>query len=118
MGTVLLGNIITAVISLPFMFVSAPPDLTGWSAIALLGILQLGISYIFYSVAIKSVTALEAVLIPVIEPLFNPIWVLIFVGETPGPWAAGGGLLVLVSITLHSAVKTLRPAEKSNGAVP
>jgi drug/metabolite transporter (DMT)-like permease len=110
MATVLLGNLVTAAAGLPFMFHTAPPDLAGWGALLLLGIFQLGLSYICYAIAVRSVTALEAVLIPVIEPLLNPLWVLLFVGETPGPWALAGGLIVVISITAHSAVKTLKGA--------
>ena len=50
LATVLLGNLVTAAVGLPFMFNTAPTDLAGWGALLLLGIFQLGISYIFYSI--------------------------------------------------------------------
>ncbi|MCX7709624.1 MAG: DMT family transporter [Clostridia bacterium] len=96
--SILLGNILTAVCGLPFMFQSMPST-KSWLGLLLLGIVQLGISYILYAFAIKHVTALEAVLIPVIEPILNPVWVLVFMGETPGQWALIGGAVVLVSVT-------------------
>jgi drug/metabolite transporter (DMT)-like permease len=68
----------------------------------LLGTFQLGISYILYTKAILHVTAFEAILIPVIEPLLNPIWVLIFINEKPGAWALLGGVVVILSITFRS----------------
>jgi len=43
--------------------------------------LPAGISYILYAEAIKHVTALEATLIPVIEPILNPIWVFMLLKE-------------------------------------
>ncbi len=94
------GNIITAVISVPFMFMSIP-DTKSLVGIGLLGIFQLGISYIFYSMAIKNVSALEAVLIPVIEPVLNPIWVALVLHEIPGVYSLIGGGFVLVVITLR-----------------
>lgn len=103
--TVLLGNVITALICLPFMFAS-PPDLRGWGALALLGTVQLGIPYIIYSIAIKRVSALEAVLIPIIEPLLNPVWVFLMIRELPGPWALIGGIVVITAITAHSAINS------------
>lgn len=96
--SVLLGNILTAFIGIPFIFQSMP-DAKGWSYLAIMGVVQLGLPYILYSKAIKNVTALEASLIPVIEPILNPIWVFLLLGETPGKWAFAGGFIVLVSIT-------------------
>ncbi|MFZ5688868.1 MAG: DMT family transporter [Bacillota bacterium] len=96
--TVILGNILTALLALPFMFGSAP-SAAGWAGLGLLGVFQLGLPYVLYSRAIKHVKALEATLIPVIEPIMNPIWVFIAIGEVPGPWALLGGAIVLVSVT-------------------
>jgi drug/metabolite transporter (DMT)-like permease len=70
MESVLLGNILTAVIGVPFVFQSMP-DTNGWLSLMLLGVLQLGIPYIFYSKAIKSATALQAALIPIVEVILN-----------------------------------------------
>lgn len=72
-----LGNILTGLIGLPFMLQSAP-NLSGWIGLSLLGVFQLGISYILYAEAMKHVTAMEGILIPVIEPILNPIWVFLF----------------------------------------
>ena len=107
MATVLLGNLVTAAAGLPFMFHTAPPDLAGWGALLLLGIFQLGLSYICYAIAVRSVTALEAVLIPVIEPLLNPSGSC-SLSAKPRPLGLAGGLIVVISITAHSAVKTLK----------
>ncbi|MGE5632120.1 MAG: DMT family transporter [Caulobacteraceae bacterium] len=101
------GNVLTALIGLPFMF-SSMPDLKGWGGLLILGIFQLGLAYILYTVAIKNVTALEAILIPVLEPILNPVWVFIFMGEMPGPWALVGGFIVLVSITGRTVIAELR----------
>lgn len=94
------GNILTAVIALPFMFQSAP-DAKSVLGISLLGIFQLGFSYILFSIAIKNVSALEAVLIPVIEPVMNPIWVALVVHEVPGIYSLIGGGIVLTAITIR-----------------
>ena len=51
----------------------------------------------------RHVTALEAVLIPVIEPILNPVCVMLFVGERPGPLSLCGGLLVLGAVTWRAA---------------
>ena len=104
-----LGNIATAIIGLPFMFISEKPDFTGWIALLILGVFQLGLSYILYSIAIKHVTALEATIIPVIEPILNPLWVFLFTAEAPGKWAVVGGLIVLVSVTIRCVLSVIKP---------
>jgi len=98
--SVLLGNILTALVSLPFVL-SSSPGLSGWVILSLLGVFQLGLPYILYSLAIRHVTALEAILIPVVEPILNPLWVFLIVGEAPGPWALLGGSIILVSVTVR-----------------
>jgi drug/metabolite transporter (DMT)-like permease len=106
--SVFLGNILTFLIGLPFM--AAPwPGAKGWMGIVLLGVFQLGCSYILYSEAIKHVTALEASLIPILEPILNPVWVFLMIGEVPGHWAIIGGIIVLISVTLR-CVSSLRQA--------
>lgn len=96
--SILLGNVIAALAGLPFMFKSMP-NAKSWMGLLFLGVFQLGLSYILYATAIKHVSALEAILIPVLEPLLNPLWVLLFVGETPGWWAVVGGMIVLLAVT-------------------
>ncbi len=96
--SVILGNILTFLIGLPFLFHSAPSP-SGWLSLVILGVFQLGISYILYASAFRYVTALEAILIPIIEPILNPLWVFLAFGEIPGPWALVGGFIVLASVT-------------------
>ena len=50
-------------------------------------------------------TALEAILITVIEPILNPVWVFLLLGEAPGPWAMVGGVVVLGAVTALSIYK-------------
>lgn len=92
------GNVLTALAGLPFM--TAPyPDLTGIISLIALGVFQLGFSYILYTIAIKRVTAVEATLVPVIEPILNPVWAFLGLGELPGAWALVGGIAVLLTVS-------------------
>lgn len=94
------GNILTALVAIPFMFQSMP-SAKSWLGLGLLGIFQLGFSYILFSIAIKNVSALESVLIPMIEPILNPIWVALFLKEVPGIFSLLGGLIVITIVTLR-----------------
>ena len=98
--SVILGNLLAAVIGLPFMFEYAP-SVKGWIGLGALGIFQIGMAYALFSIAIRHVTALEALLIPIIEPILNPIWVLLLLGEKPGPLAMVGAVTIISAVTLR-----------------
>jgi drug/metabolite transporter (DMT)-like permease len=98
LASVFLGNLLTFLAGFPFLF-RAMPDAVGWTGLILLGVFQLGCSYILYAEAIKHVTAFEAILIPILEPVLNPVWVFLLLGEKPGQWAIAGGFIVLISVT-------------------
>jgi drug/metabolite transporter (DMT)-like permease len=77
--SVLLGNILTLVIGLPTIATSISLELKPVILVLVLGVFQLGIPYILYTTAIKHVTALDAIIFPIIEPILNPILVFIIV---------------------------------------
>jgi drug/metabolite transporter (DMT)-like permease len=93
------GGILTAIISIPFMF-QAVPSTKSMVGLILLGVFQLGLSYVLYSRAIKRITALEATFLSLAEPLLNPVWVFITVGEIPGKLSMLGGAVVLIAVTV------------------
>ena len=93
------GNIICAVIGLPFIAVVGLPSPMSWVGLALLGLFQLGLAYCLYVIAVKDVTALELAIIPVIEPLLNPIIVAVFALQMPGVFVIVGGVIVVGSVT-------------------
>ena len=97
-ASIVLGNVIVAVAGAPFMFQAPSLGEDGLWRLLLLGTVQLGLPYVFYATAIKQVSALEATLIPLLEPVLNPLWVMLALGERPGPWAIIGGLLVLSAV--------------------
>lgn len=93
----IIGNIIVFLVSIPYL-----PALVFETDyiiyILLLGIFQIGISYILYIESIPYVSTLQATLIPFLEPLFNPIWVMLLLKETPNMATLTGGLIILISI--------------------
>lgn len=100
MSGILFAHLATAVIGLPAAFFF-PPELSAQSiaGVLLLGIVQLGIPYILYGLALKNCPALACSLIGALEPLLNPVWVYLCYGEAPGPFALFGGVVVLISVT-------------------
>lgn len=98
---ILLGQLITFLIGLPALIITKPVfTVPAVLSILVLGIFQLGISYILYIKASKYCPPLACCLLGAVEPLLNPVWVMIFDGETPGMLALIGGIVVVASVTI------------------
>ena len=65
-----------------------------------LGVGQLAGGYWCYQRGLRTTRALTASLITLIEPVLNPLWVALFVGEMPSRGTAVGGVFVLASVVL------------------
>ena len=103
--SVLLGNILTAVVGLPAM-IGHVPSRNSIIGLLLLGIFQLGFAYVLFANASRYVSALEMVLITVIEPILNPLWVVLTIGEKPSFLAMIGGAIVLLAIVGRGIINT------------
>lgn len=103
MSAIFLGQVLTACIGIPFLIAEAP-IISGQSVlyIAILGIFQLGIPYLLYGLAVRYISPLSCCLIGGLEPILNPVWVLIFTGETPTIFALFGGIVVVATVTIWS----------------
>lgn len=102
--SIILGNLLAFAIGIWWVVRAPPLAPAGWASLVALGVVQLGVSYLLYARAIRHVTALEAVIIPVIEPILNPVWVLLTLGERPTPLALAGGAIVLAAVTTRAVI--------------
>jgi drug/metabolite transporter (DMT)-like permease len=66
--------------------------------LAVMGAVQLGLPYFLFSKGLQSVSLLEASLIALIEPVLNPVWVALTVGEIPSTATLSGGLMILFGL--------------------
>ena len=107
--SVLLGNLLTFSLCTPFIVQDVTFEADVWLKIIFLGIIQLGLAYILFTIAIKHVTALDAVIYPVVEPICNPIFAYIFLNETLGFFARIGGLLVLAGVIGRGVLQIKKP---------
>jgi drug/metabolite transporter (DMT)-like permease len=110
--SIVLGNFLGFLIGFPAMLAAGRPSTGTTVALLLLGVVQLGVPYLLYAHAIRRVSALEAVLIPVVEPILNPVWVMLRFGERPSRIAVAGGLVVLAAVLIR-ALASLRRNEVS-----
>jgi drug/metabolite transporter (DMT)-like permease len=93
-----LANLLVAIAGLPFLDVATLAPVH-WGILLVAGVGQLGVSTVLYGKAIPHVRAIEAIMIPIIEPVLNPFWVWLLVGEVPSGWALLGGTMVLGAVT-------------------
>jgi drug/metabolite transporter (DMT)-like permease len=102
--TVIYGNFLLAAVNAPTGIAAIPTmTTTDWFAVTFLGVVQIGISYILFIKGVRGGTRpLDASLIGFIEPLLNPVWVFLFVGERPSQWALLGGAIIVSAIAAHT----------------
>ena len=106
-----LGNVISAVAGLPIMWNAGMPDTISLLFLLLAGLL-VAVSYTLYAKASTGLSALETVLIPIIDPVMNPVWVFLFLDERPGALTIVGAAVILVSVTIR-VVSGLTPSSAS-----
>ena len=100
-----MGFLINSCIGLPFAVLEVSADVYAWGAVLILGVVQVGLAYVFFSKGIKKIPALLACLISTIEPILNPIWVMLAglsgilpVLEIPGRFAIIGGVIIISTV--------------------
>jgi len=108
--SVLLAHWLTALVWIAGSFFLPAPLFTVGSilAISVLGVVQIGIAAILFSFAIKRISALPANLITFVEPVLNPVWVFIAIGEAPGVNALIGGGIIILSVMMSSLISSRR----------
>ncbi len=72
-----------------------PNYATDFTMLLFLGVVQIGVAYSFFTFGIGYVRAIDATLICMIEPVLNPVWVYLGIGEKPTGWAILGGAIIL-----------------------
>ena len=102
MPSTTLGNVLAALGTAPFAGDLLHVSATGVLVLLYLGVMQLGVSYWMFARGVRKVPAAEASLISMLEPVCNPLWVLLGTGERPGPWSIAGGAIVLGAVALRT----------------
>jgi drug/metabolite transporter, DME family len=106
-SSVFYGNLLAIIVMLPFV-ISNP---SAWEfkdifAVVCLGVFQIGLAYFLFTKGVTSgVKSLDASIIGFIEPLLNPLWVFLLIGERPSFWAIIGGIVIMSAVILHTLKK-------------
>jgi drug/metabolite transporter (DMT)-like permease len=102
-SSVIYGNALAVLITLPWGLATLS-SITGHDLIgvAYLGVVQLGISYTLFTTAMaRGVRSLDAGIVCYVEPVLNPVWVFLVLGERPSNWALLGGAIIVAAVICH-----------------
>lgn len=96
------GNVVLAIALLPFVGNDLALTPRSFGVLAGLGIFQIAFAYALFVRGLKHVTATQASLTGMLEPIMNPLWVFLVIGEKPSAFAIGGAAIVLAAIAWHT----------------
>ena len=117
LSSVFFGCVLCAVTGAPWLFAGdlswTLPSVAGIFAI---GIVQFGAAYVFMAEGLEKTPPLTASLISMLEPVLNPIFVALTVGERLGGLSLAGAAVVVCGVIAYNILKarqesgTVRPA--------
>jgi len=96
------GNVAVALALLPFVANDLTLTTKSFSVLLFLGLFQIGLPYVLFARGLKYVTATQASLTGMLEPIANPLWVFLLLGERPSGFAIAGAAVVLCAIGWHA----------------
>jgi len=101
----ILAHGITFVLSIPFIILY-PPAIKVTTVLPLLymGFVQMGLASWLLSYGIRHTTAIQAMLLAILDPMLSPIWVLVITGERPTLWALIGGIIIVFAVVSSSII--------------
>jgi drug/metabolite transporter (DMT)-like permease len=110
-SSVIYGSLLLFLVTLPaFIKGAGKMDARNFAVVAYLGIVQIGFAYTLLTLGIaRGVRGLDAGVIGYVEPVLNPLWVFLVLGERPSRWAILGGAIIIAAVLAH----TLWKARKS-----
>jgi len=114
-SSVIYGNLLLVLITAP-MGLTAIPKLAVWDAgvVAYLGVIQIGVAYTLFTLGMaRGVRSLDAGIVGYIEPVLNPVWVFIALGERPSRFALAGGAIIIVAVMVHTLLGARRALMRS-----
>jgi drug/metabolite transporter (DMT)-like permease len=109
-SSVIYGNLLIFVVTLPW-FARAAGELTTKDVLVVLylGVVQLGLSYTLFTLGMaRGVRSLDAGVVSYVEPMLNPVWVFLFLGERPSTWALAGGCIIIAAVLVHTVALARR----------
>ena len=106
-SSVIYGNLLVVILCAPAGLL-ALPNVSRFDALAVLylGVVQIGVAYTLFTLGMaRGIRSLDAGIVGYIEPVLNPIWVFLVLGERPSKWALIGGAIIISAVVVHTTLK-------------
>jgi len=106
-SSVIYGNLLVVLIAAP-AGLAVLSNINRHDALSMLylGVVQIGLAYTLFTLGMaRGIRSLDAGIVGYIEPVLNPIWVFLVLGERPSKWAVLGGLIIVSAVVVHTTVK-------------
>lgn len=103
-ASIFYGNLIVALVCIPFLFEMDSLTFADLWKLTFLGVFQIAFAYALFSYGIKRILAVEASIISMLEPVLNPVWVFIGYGEVPSVYAIVGGVIIISAISVRTLI--------------
>jgi drug/metabolite transporter (DMT)-like permease len=103
-SSVIYGNLLLVLFTAP-LGLAAIHDIGAREAgiVLYLGMIQIGLAYALFTLGMaRGVRSLDAGIVAYIEPVLNPLWVFLFLGERPSGWALVGGTIIITAVVSHT----------------
>jgi len=106
-SSVIYGNLLVVLIAAPAGLAALPGlGLHDGLAVLYLGVVQIGVAYTLFTLGMsRGIRSLDAGIVGYIEPVLNPIWVFLVLGERPSKWALIGGAIIISAVVVHTTLK-------------
>ena len=103
-SSVIYGNLLVVLITAQVGLAALPRiSATDAGSVVFLGVFQIGVAYTFFTLGMaRGVRSLDAGIAGYIEPVLNPVWVFLVLGERPSAWALVGGCIIIAAVFTHT----------------
>ena len=114
-SSVIYGNLLLVIITAPAGLAALGHiSLRDAGSVLYLGVIQIGVAYTLFTLGMsRGVRSLDAAIVGYIEPVLNPIWVFLFLGERPSTWAITGGAIIIAAVASHTIWGTRKVTVKA-----
>lgn len=97
----LINNLFSAVTLFVLAYGHSTVSWTDLGLLAVMGVVQFGMAHFLFFSSLETVSLQEASLISLVEPVLNPVWVALWVGEIPSVATLIGGAVILLGLLLR-----------------
>jgi DME family drug/metabolite transporter len=106
-SSVIYGNLIIVMIAAPAGLIAFQHlSVKDGFCVLYLGVVQIGLAYTLFTLGMsRGIRSLDASIVGYVEPVLNPIWVFLFLGERPAKGALVGGAIIISAVAAHTTAK-------------